>query len=273
MGRPCRKLAEAHLARFSAHCLLGDGDAKFLEHPMAKIDASPTHDAMDCRRWSFLDHFHQRGAVRVIELWSLPRRLAVDESVGTMCSHILLGDLYRSSRRLLSQSMSPEPSSLVWSLHFQGLQLDMGEAKEASPAGASRELAAGARAETFEPFLIGHFSGTFVNIQNRCIRPKAHMQEKRRAIKVGGGRYNMFRGRFDPGDRRGNFSVNRHVNGCVHLHCILLHGEAHNRIAGPGDDLSPIRSRRRRRLSPIERATHVDEPPTSRAPARPPLCA
>ena len=84
MARPCRKLAEAHLAQFSAHCLLGDGDAKFLEHPLAKIDDSPTHDAMDCRRWTFLDHFHQRGAVRVIELWSLPGRLAVDESVGTM---------------------------------------------------------------------------------------------------------------------------------------------------------------------------------------------
>ena len=83
MARPRRKLAEAHLAQFSAHCLLGDGDAKFLEHPLAKIDASPTHDAMDCRRWSFLDHFHQRGAVRVIELWSLPGRLAVDQSVGT----------------------------------------------------------------------------------------------------------------------------------------------------------------------------------------------
>ncbi len=39
---------------------------------------------MDCRRRTFLDHFHQRGAVRVIELWSLPGRLAVDESVETM---------------------------------------------------------------------------------------------------------------------------------------------------------------------------------------------
>jgi hypothetical protein len=58
----------------------------------------------------------------------------------------------------------------------------MGEAKEASPAGAGRELAAGARAKAFEPFLVGHFSGTFVNIQNCCIRPKAHMQENRRAI-------------------------------------------------------------------------------------------
>ncbi|HEY8137816.1 MAG TPA: hypothetical protein VIF61_08235 [Methylocystis sp.] len=139
----------------------------------------------------------------------------------------------------------------------------MGEAKEASPARACRELAAGARAKTFEPFLVGHFRGTFVNIQNCCIGPKAHMQENRRAIKVGGGRYNLFRGRFDPRDRRGTFSVNRHVNGCVHLHCILLHGEAHNRspeviqttrrgqprgwgslrpngsIAGPDDDLSP----------------------------------
>ena len=69
----------------------------------------------------------------------------------------------------------------------------MGEAKEASPAGAGRELAAGARAKTLEPFLIGHFSGTFVNIQNRRIRPKAHMQENRRAIEVGGGSYGVFR--------------------------------------------------------------------------------
>jgi hypothetical protein len=40
----------------------------------------------------------------------------------------------------------------------------MGEAKEASSAGAGRELAAGARAKAFEPFLVGHFSGTFINI-------------------------------------------------------------------------------------------------------------
>ncbi len=105
----------------------------------------------------------------------------------------------------------------------------MGEAKEASPAGAGRELAASARAKTFEPFLFGHFSGTFVNIQNRRIRPKAHMQENRRAIKVGGGRRHMFRRRFEPRDRRGIFSDNRRVNGRGRLHCILLHGEAHKR--------------------------------------------
>ena len=90
-----------------------------------------------------------------------------------------------------------------------------------------------------------------------------HMQENGRAVEVGGGRCDLFRGRFDPRDRRETFSVNRHVNRCVHLHCILLHGEAHNRgpeviqttqrgqprgwgslrpngsIADPGDDLSP----------------------------------
>ncbi len=36
-----------------------------------------------------------------------------------MCSHILLGDLYRSSRRFLSQSMSPEPSAQkLWKTEF-----------------------------------------------------------------------------------------------------------------------------------------------------------
>jgi hypothetical protein len=139
----------------------------------------------------------------------------------------------------------------------------MGKAKEASPAGASREFAASARAKTFEPFLIGHFVGTFVYIQNRCIRPKAHMHENRRAIRVGGGNRDVFRRRFDPRGRRGMFSVKRNVNGRVRLHCILLHGEARNRSpevvqtaqfrrlrggvlrrpsgsnANPGDDLSP----------------------------------
>ena len=84
MARPRRELTVAHLAQFSAHSLLGDGDAKFLEHPLAKIDDLPTHDAMDRRRSTVIDHFHQRGAVRVIELWSLLGRLAVDEFVGTM---------------------------------------------------------------------------------------------------------------------------------------------------------------------------------------------
>ena len=79
MTRPRRKLAVAHLAQLAAHGLLGDGDAKFLEHPLAKIDDPPTHNTMDRRRWTVLDHFHQRRAVRVIQLWSLSWRLAVDE--------------------------------------------------------------------------------------------------------------------------------------------------------------------------------------------------
>ena len=81
MARPRRELAVAHLAQLSAHRLLGDGDAKFLEHPLAKIDNPPAHNAMDRRCWTVLDHFYQRRAVRVIQLWSLSGRLAVDESV------------------------------------------------------------------------------------------------------------------------------------------------------------------------------------------------
>jgi hypothetical protein len=81
MARPRRKRAAAHLAQLAAHGLLGDGDAKFLEHPLAKIDDPPAHNAMDRRRWTVLDHFHQRRAVPVIELWSLSGRFAVDESV------------------------------------------------------------------------------------------------------------------------------------------------------------------------------------------------
>jgi hypothetical protein len=38
-------------------------DAKLLENPLAKIDDPPTHDAMDRRCWTVLDHFYQRRAV------------------------------------------------------------------------------------------------------------------------------------------------------------------------------------------------------------------
>ncbi len=98
MARPCRKLPEAHLAQFSAHGLLGDGDAKLLEHPLAKIDDSPTHDAMDHRCWTVLDHFHQRRAVRVIEFWRLAGSLAINEAIGAMgveLHHPVAHDLQR----------------------------------------------------------------------------------------------------------------------------------------------------------------------------------
>jgi hypothetical protein len=40
------------------------------------------------------------------------QRLAAHRDTLPLRSYLLLGNLYRSSRRLLSQSMSPEPSHL-----------------------------------------------------------------------------------------------------------------------------------------------------------------
>ena len=84
MARPRRELAVAHFAQLAAHRLLGDADAKLLEHPLAKIDDPPTHDAMDRRRRTFLDHARERGAMLVLEPRRLAGSLAVDEAVGAV---------------------------------------------------------------------------------------------------------------------------------------------------------------------------------------------
>jgi len=81
MARTGRKLAISHIAQLAAHGLLGDGDPKFLEHPLAKIDDPPSHDAMDRRRRALLDHARERGAMFVFESGGLSGRLAVDQAV------------------------------------------------------------------------------------------------------------------------------------------------------------------------------------------------
>ena len=81
MARTGRDFATAHLAQLAAHGLFSDGDAKFLEHPLAKIDDPPTHDAMDRRRRTLLDHPREHGAALVVEPARLSGRLAFDEAV------------------------------------------------------------------------------------------------------------------------------------------------------------------------------------------------
>jgi len=62
MAGASRKLAIAHLAQHAAQRLLGDGDAEFLENPLAEIDDPPALDVMN--RWdrSALEDRRQRLA-------------------------------------------------------------------------------------------------------------------------------------------------------------------------------------------------------------------
>ena len=82
MARAGRQLAIAHGAQLPAERLLGDRDAALLEYPLRQIDQPPAHDAMDRRDRATLDHPGDHLALGVIELGGLPRRLAVQQSVG-----------------------------------------------------------------------------------------------------------------------------------------------------------------------------------------------
>ena len=68
------------------------------KHPLSQIDQPPAHDAMDRRRRPLFNHFHQRRAVRVIELWRLAGGLPIDQAVGAMgveLHHPIAHDLQR----------------------------------------------------------------------------------------------------------------------------------------------------------------------------------
>ena len=80
MARASRELAVTHLAQHAAQRLLGDGDAEFLENPLAEIDDPPAHDPVNRRNWAALDERGERGAMRVVQPRRLPRRLAIDQA-------------------------------------------------------------------------------------------------------------------------------------------------------------------------------------------------
>jgi len=81
MARTGGKLAIAHGSQFPAQGLLGDRDPELFEQPLAEIDNSPTHDAVDRRRRPALNDRGESRSMRVVEPGWLPRRFAVDQAV------------------------------------------------------------------------------------------------------------------------------------------------------------------------------------------------
>ena len=84
MARPSGELAISQRAQFPAEGGLGDADAKRFPHPLAQIDQAPAHHAVDRRHRSVFDGAHQRRAVRVVQSRRLTRRLAVDQTGGSL---------------------------------------------------------------------------------------------------------------------------------------------------------------------------------------------
>ena len=78
MARPRRELAIAHGAQLPAQRLLGDGDAEFLEHPLAEIDIRQRTTPWTAGIGPLSIIRPSACAVRVIEPGGLSRRLAVD---------------------------------------------------------------------------------------------------------------------------------------------------------------------------------------------------
>jgi hypothetical protein len=58
-----------------------DGDPKLFEHPPAKIDDPPPHNAMDARHRSIFDHARESGAMFDFEQRRLARRLAINQAI------------------------------------------------------------------------------------------------------------------------------------------------------------------------------------------------
>jgi hypothetical protein len=84
MARASRELAIPHLAQCAAQRLLGHDDAKFLENPLAEIDDSPPHDAVNRRNRSALEDRGERSAMLAIQPRRLPRSFAVDQAARPM---------------------------------------------------------------------------------------------------------------------------------------------------------------------------------------------
>jgi hypothetical protein len=84
MARPCRELAKSHAPQLAAERLLGDRDAELFEEPLRQIDETRAHDAMDGRDRAVLHDLPQGLALMVVEEARSARRLAGQETVGTV---------------------------------------------------------------------------------------------------------------------------------------------------------------------------------------------
>ena len=103
MARTGGKLAIAHGSQFPAQGLLGDRDPELFEQPLAEIDNSPTHDAVDRRRRPALNDRGESRSMRVVEPGWLPRRFAVDQAVRAVrveLHHPVANDLQRHAADL-----------------------------------------------------------------------------------------------------------------------------------------------------------------------------
>ncbi len=84
MARSGRELPEPHGAQLAAHGLLGDPDPELLEDPPYQIHEAPAHDVVDGRDRPVLDHLTQRLALRIVKKRTVPGRLAVQQTGGSI---------------------------------------------------------------------------------------------------------------------------------------------------------------------------------------------
>ena len=98
MARASRELAITHIAQHPAQRLLGDGDAEFLENPLAEIDDPPAHHPVNSRDRPTLDDRGERSAMRVVQPRWLSGRLAINQPVRPVrieLDHPVANDLKR----------------------------------------------------------------------------------------------------------------------------------------------------------------------------------
>ena len=62
---------------------LSGTNSKFPVQPMDQVDQPPANNAMDRRDRTALDHFDKRPPLGIVEPRPFPRRLAVEQTVGT----------------------------------------------------------------------------------------------------------------------------------------------------------------------------------------------
>src|SRR3546814_8332666 len=84
MTGPRRQLAIAEPAQLTAQGLRADRDRELVPDPLRQIEQPPAHHAMRRRDRSVLDDLRQCPAVLLVKQWRRARRLAVDQTVGTL---------------------------------------------------------------------------------------------------------------------------------------------------------------------------------------------
>src|ERR1700739_1218162 len=84
MARPSGEPAITQAVQLTAQRLSGDADPKLLPQPLAEIDQTPAHAAMNGRDRAALDSCRQRRAMVVVQPEFRPGRLAIDQTVRTL---------------------------------------------------------------------------------------------------------------------------------------------------------------------------------------------